>query len=263
MQAAKGAKVIERSEYPPGVPCWVDTGQPDPEAAARFYGGVFGWELEDQMPPDSGARYYMARLRGRDVAAVGSQFPEGTPVVWSTYVCVENADETAAKAQEAGGQVLSEPFDVFDAGRMAAFQDPQGAILSVWQAKENIGAGLVNVPGALTWNDLLSSDPETSAAFYRKLFGWQIEEIPESDGQYWSIANDGNLNGGILAMPPGAHPAWNLYFCVEDAEAAAARAQELGAETVMGPMAVPNGRFVVLRDPQDAVFSVVDGPTDP
>jgi uncharacterized protein len=252
----------ERTSYTPGTFSWVDLQTSDQDAAKAFYADLFGWDYEE-APIGDGTTYSMARLQGHSVAAIGPLQGEGMPSHWNCYVTVADADASAARAAELGATLLAEPFDVFDAGRMAAFQDPQGAILSVWQAKENIGAGLVNVPGALTWNDLLSSDPETSAAFYRELFGWQIQEIPESDGQYWSIANDGNLNGGILAMPPGAHPAWNLYFGVEDAEAAAARAQELGAETVMGPMAVPNGRFVVLRDPQDAVFSVVDGPTDP
>jgi uncharacterized protein len=252
----------ERTSYTPGTFSWVDLQTSDQDAAKAFYADLLGWDYEE-VPIGDGTTYSMAKLQGHSVAGIGPLQGEGMPSHWNCYVTVADADASAARAAELGATLLAEPFDVFDAGRMAAFQDPQGAILSVWQAKENIGAGLVNVPGALTWNDLLSSDPETSAAFYRELFGWQIQEIPESDGQYWSIANDGNLNGGILAMPPGAHPAWNLYFGVEDAEAAAARAQELGAETVMGPMAVPNGRFVVLRDPQDAVFSVVDGPTDP
>jgi uncharacterized protein len=252
----------ERTSYTPGTFSWVDLQTSDQDAAKAFYADLLGWDYEE-VPIGDGTTYSMAKLQGHSVAGIGPLQGEGMPSHWNCYVTVADADASAGRAAELGATLLAEPFDVFDAGRMAAFQDPQGAILSVWQAKENIGAGLVNVPGALTWNDLLSSDPETSAAFYRELFGWQIQEIPESDGQYWSIANDGNLNGGILAMPPGAHPAWNLYFGVEDAEAAAARAQELGAETVMGPMAVPNGRFVVLRDPQDAVFSVVDGPTDP
>ena len=137
-------------------------------------------------------------------------------------------------------------------------------MLSVWQAKQNIGAGLVNVSGALSWNDLITPDVEASAAFYRALFGWEITEIEGSGGQYWSITNAGRLNGGMMPMPPGAHPAWNLYFACDDADATIARARELGGETVMGPIDVPNGsRFAVLRDPSNAVFSVASGQMDP
>jgi uncharacterized protein len=116
--------VPERDGYLPGVPCWVDTNQPDPDAAADFYRGLFDWELENVMPPGEEARYYMARIRGKDVAAVSS-VPQAAPpkAMWNTYVAVESADDTAAKVRDAGGSVLAEPFDVSPAGRMAVFAD--------------------------------------------------------------------------------------------------------------------------------------------
>src|SRR5256885_1003206 len=128
--------MLERDGYMPGVPCWIDTSQPDPEAAVAFYGGLFGWDLEDVMPPDSPGKYFIARLRGGDVAAVGSQ-PEGSPpvAVWNTYVWVDSADEAASKVQGSGGRVVVEPFDVMDAGRMAGFADPQGATFFGLQGK--------------------------------------------------------------------------------------------------------------------------------
>jgi uncharacterized protein len=99
----------ERDGYVAGVPCWVDTSQPDPDAAAEFYGALFGWEFEEAMPAGAPGRYLMARLRGGDVAAVSSP-PEGAAAqaVWNTYIWVEDADEAAAKAREAGGSVLGE-----------------------------------------------------------------------------------------------------------------------------------------------------------
>src|SRR4030081_368877 len=123
----KGAPMAERDRYVPGVPCWVDTSQPDPEAALGFYSGLFGWDFEDVMPSGSPGRYFIARLRGEDVAAVGSQ-PGGESAmpVWNTYVWVQSADETASKLRHAGGRVVMDPFDVMDAGRMAVFADPEG-----------------------------------------------------------------------------------------------------------------------------------------
>src|SRR4051812_48032193 len=105
--------MLERDGYLPGVPCWTDVSQPDPEAALGFYSGLFGWEFENILPPDAPAEYFIARLRGGDVAAVTSQ-PEGGPptAVWNTYVCVESADDAAAKVQAAGGKLIKEPFDV-------------------------------------------------------------------------------------------------------------------------------------------------------
>ena len=110
----------DRDGYPAGVPCWVDTNQQDPDAAADFYGGLFGWQLEDVMPPGSDGKYLMGRIRGRDVAGISSPFPGGPPMAaWNTYVCVDSADETAQRVREAGGQVLADPFDVMEAGRIA------------------------------------------------------------------------------------------------------------------------------------------------
>jgi len=140
--------VPERDGYIAGVPCWIDTNQPDPEAAARFYRGLFGWEFEDVMPEGSPGVYLIGRIRGSDVAAVAS-VPEGAPpaAMWNTYIWVDSADEAAARARAAGGAVISEPFDVLDAGRMAVVADPEGAVFCVWQAKNHRGAKVVNEHG--------------------------------------------------------------------------------------------------------------------
>ena len=133
----------ERDGYIPGVPCWVDTSQPDPERTLPFYSGLFGWDFEDVMPEGSEGNYFIGRIRGGDVAAVGS-IPEGAPplAMWNTYVWVDSADETAARARAAGGTVATEPFDVLDSGRMAVLTDPEGAAFCVWQAKNHKGARL-------------------------------------------------------------------------------------------------------------------------
>src|SRR6185437_5208850 len=133
--------MAERDGYLPGVPCWVDTSQPDPDAAAAFYSGLFGWEVEDVMPPEAQGKSLTGRLRGRDVGAISSQQPDGpsTPY-WNTYIQVESADETAAKVRDAGGGVVMEAMDVMDAGRMAVFADPEGAVFSVWQPARHKGS---------------------------------------------------------------------------------------------------------------------------
>src|ERR671933_1016911 len=140
-----GTAMPERDGYIPGVPCWVDTSQPDPEAALPFYSGLFGWEFEDTMPEGSDGNYFIGRIRGGAVAAVGSS-PEGAPsmATWNTYVWVTSADETAAKVRDAGGRVAIEPFEVMDAGRMAVLTDPEGAAFCAWQARNHKGAQVVN-----------------------------------------------------------------------------------------------------------------------
>ena len=182
----------DQDRYIPGVPCWVDTTQPDPEAAVAFYGDLFGWEFEDRMPAGSPGRYYVARLRGGDVAAVGSQ-PEGTPpmAVWNTYVWVADADETAAKVRAAGGKVLTEPFDVGDAGRMAVFADPDGAVFCVWQAREHRGAAVVNEHASLNFKELHTRDLDAARSFYGSVFGWELRDM--GGGSMWALPGYGDF----------------------------------------------------------------------
>jgi uncharacterized protein len=268
--------------YIPGVPCWVDTSQPDPGAAADFYRGLFGWELEDAMPPDAPGRYLMARLGGRDVAAITSQAEGGPPMAtWNTYVWVQDADRTAAKVRDAGGQVISEPFDVMDAGRMAVFADPQGAAFCVWQPGRHRGATVVNEPGSVNFNDLNTPDPEGAKAFYGAVFGWGTLELGGPGGM-WTLPGYGDhlerLNPGTLermasmGAPPGFEnvvatlvpigedragtpPHWGVTFAVDDADAVAARAAELGGRVLVAPFDAPWVRMTVVADPAGATFT--------
>jgi len=269
----------ERDGYIAGVPCWVDTSQPDPDAAAAFYGGLFGWEVEDAMPPGAGAKYLVARLRGGAVAAISSQMDASEPVGWNTYVWVESADETAAKVRDAGGAVLTEPFDVFDAGRMAVFADNVGAVISVWEAKEHRGARIVNEHGAVNFNVLATGDLDGARRFYNAVFGWETFDLPA--GKAWTLPGYGDyleqLTPGLRARTaefgvPGFEdvvaafnpipaddtdtPAnWSVTFGTDDADATAERAASLGGEVVVPPFDGPFVRMTVLRDPQGATFT--------
>jgi uncharacterized protein len=253
----------ERMSYAPGTFCWADLTTPAQDAAKTFYAALLGWSYDDRQI-GGGMTYSIAQVDGHGVAAVSPPSEADEVARWSCYVSVEDADVAAARAAELGAMLVAEPFDVLDAGRMASFVDPQGASLLLWQGKQRIGATLVNEIGTMTWNDLLTPDIEASRSFYGQLFGWTIEATAGAQGQYWTIRNGGRLNGGMLPAPPGMPPAWNTYFAVEDADASLARAIELGADTVLGPIDVPNGtRFVVLRDPQGAVVCLGAGPREP
>jgi uncharacterized protein len=177
----------ERDGYIPGVPCWVDVSEPDPEAASDFYGRLFGWEFEETMPAGSGASYLIATCRTRAwslfdmsgeprsgmVAAVRS-IPEGAPpaALWNTYVWVDSAEATGSKVRDAGGGVVIEPYDAASAGRMALFTDPEGAAFWVLESRDHRGATLVNDPGSLNFNGLNTRDADGAKAFYGAVFGW-------------------------------------------------------------------------------------------
>ncbi len=175
----------------------MDTSQPDPEAAVEFYGGLFGWEFEDVMPPGSEGKYFIARLAAATLAAVGS-IPEAAPqtAMWNTYIAVESADETAAKVRDAGGGVVMEPFDVMDAGRMAVFTDPEGAAFCVWEAKENKGLEIVNEHGSLNFNGLNTRDADGAKAFYGSVFGWRTLALGGGT-EMWTLPGYGDHLEGI------------------------------------------------------------------
>ena len=269
----------ERDGYIPGVPCWIDTSQPDPDKAVAFYGNLFGWEFEDAMPPGAPGKYFMARIRGGDVAAISS-VPEGAPpmAVWNTYIWVDSADDAASKVDDAGGRVLTEPFDVMDAGRMAVFTDPEGAAFCVWQPKDHKGARIVNEAGSLNFNILNTRDAERAKSFYAAVFGW--ETLSMSGGEFWILRAYGDcleqLTPGIremtadmgaagfedvvAAIHPLANDAadvpahWAVQFSTEDADLTAAKAAELGGEVLAQPADAPWARIAVLEDPQGAMF---------
>ena len=265
-----------REDYPAGVPCWVDTNQPDAAAAARFYSELFGWDTEDTMPPGTADHYYVARIGGREAAAISSPSP-GAPAqpAWNTYIRVESADDIAARVRGAGGHVLAEPFDVFDAGRMATFADPEGAVFCVWQPGAHRGAAAVNEHGAVNFNNLHTDDVDAARAFYGSVFGWTTIDV---GSPMWTLPGYGDhleqLTPGLRAgmkemgapdgfadvvatiLPRAGGPArWSVTFAVDDVDAIAARARELGGSVLAEPQDAPWVRLAVLADPAGASFT--------
>jgi predicted enzyme related to lactoylglutathione lyase len=240
--------------YPPGTPCWVDTLQREPLAALDFYGPLFGWEFSEPGP----GGYVVARLDGRDVAGIGALPSEG-PAIWSTYVRVEDAG-----AELPGAALLAGPLDAAPAGRLAVFADPTGAAFCVWEPGEREGAQLVNEPNTWLMSSLHTPDPVAASAFYGAAFGWQAESV----GPVTLFRLPGYVGGhaqqtlprdmvAVMAPPNAAIPPhWNVNFRVDDANAIATRAGELGGSVMMPPADGGGFRSAVLADPQGAVFSV-------
>jgi predicted enzyme related to lactoylglutathione lyase len=273
----------KRQGYPTGVPCWVDTTQPDPEAAVEFYSGLFGWECQDVMPAGSPMKYYIARLGGGDVAAIGA-IPERAPdqAMWNTYIWADDVDATVAAVVNAGGTVFAEPFDVMEFGRMAVFTDLEGAVFSVWQPGTHRGSEVVNKHGSLNFNTLNSRQLESARDFYGSVFGWSTLDVggptpmwtlpgygdhleeKESPGLRPSMAEMGAPAGfedvvaafDLIDPVDTTTPAhWGITFAVDNADETAARATELGGTIVTPPTDQPWVRAAVIVDPQGAVFT--------
>ncbi len=264
----RGAAMSERDRYEPGVPCWVDMLAPDPEAAISFYAELFGWEFEGPGPMD----YFVARLRGRDVAGAGTA-PRGVPAAWNSYLSVSSAQDAAGAAARAGGQVVMEPFDALPAGRVAVLADPTGATVGVWEPRDRQGAQLVNEPSAWAMSVLHNREPDTSEAFYRAVFGWGAEAFGPPGMKLCRLPG---FVGGEPAQPvprdvvavmapisdADTPSHWRVGFWVDDADSVAEKATQLGGRAVAEPFDAGGMRQAVLADPAGAVFSVTTAPGD-
>jgi predicted enzyme related to lactoylglutathione lyase len=240
---------------------------PDLPAARTFYGAVLGWSCAESSDEYGG--YVIAEVDGRAAAGIGPQQP-GAPAAWTLYFASDDADATAARVSELGGTVLLPPGDVGPLGRMFVATDPSGAPFGVWQAGEHIGAGIANEPGAMTWEDLRTRDPDSARAFFAELFGFRFEEIPQAgDGADYRImfrpgeqAPLGGI-GGMLGLE--GPPQWLVYFGAVDTPAAAAAAEPAGGTVLVPPFDTPFGRQAGLADPGGAAFWVIetDGSNQP
>lgn len=250
----------ERTSHAPGTPCWIDIGT-DVEGATAFYTSLFGWTLVS-AGPDAGGYGLFTNAAGKAVAGTGPQQNPGPPF-WSSYVSVADVDETAAKVAEAGGTVVVAPMDVMEAGRMAVFQDPEGAFFSAWQPGQMIGCEVVNEPGAFCWSELATRDAEAATGFYTQVFDWGVHaSAGPMDYTEWQL--DGESIAGMMPVPDEVPaevpPYWLVYFAVADTDATVAEAKKLGASAMVEGMDTPAGRLAVLADPQGATFAVIAMP---
>ena len=252
----------ERASYPQGVPCWVDVSTPDQDAAVAFYSTLFGWAYRQGAEGTGG--YGLFSKDGKTVAGIMRRMDENQPVVWSTYISVDDIQAAADRARELGAQVVVEPMEVLDLGHMAFIADPTGAFVGLWQAGAVHGVELVAEPGAPGWHELATRDADAAESFYEALLGIDVGPYEGAAGgtDYRVFNIGGEMVAGIMPMgeqfPEGIPPHWMPYFVVEDADATAAAAKEAGGGNPVEPFDVPGiGRLAVLTDPFEAHFSIM------
>jgi predicted enzyme related to lactoylglutathione lyase len=251
------------TSYKQGTPCWVDLGTPDPDATAAFFSGLFGWTANRSDDPGAGG-YVMFEMDGVPVAGAGPLMADGQPSVWTTYFAVDNADAATGRIEAAGGTTLMPPFDVMDTGRMGIYLDNDGAAFGVWQGRGFGGAGVVNEPGSLVWNELMSRDVDGAVQFYRNAFGLNASSKTAEGGAdaYTEFQVDGRSVAGMMSMANGQFPPelpahWLTYFATADTDATVARVVQLGGRVSMPPTTIPVGRFAIVTDPHGAPFAVI------
>jgi hypothetical protein len=246
------------TNFPPGTPNWVDLGSTDVTAARAFYSALFGWAVED-LGPDAGG-YGLIRKDGKQVAGIGPAMDPDRGTTWSIYFATDSADDTLSKVERNGGKVMMPPMDVMDQGRMAVFQDPTGAYFSVWQPGQHEGAELANATGGMSWVELMTTDIAAAKSFYEAVLGVSTRDVDVAPGATYTLLEVGGKSvAGAMSVRPEQGPTpshWSVYFAVDDCDATADKALELGATEMLRDDS-PAGRLAFLTDPQGGKFCII------
>lgn len=245
------------THWPAGTPCWLDVSTPDIDAAQAFYGPLLGWSF-GAGDPDFGG-YCMCEVDGLPAAGMVPA-TEGMPPAWTLYFSTDDVAASVAAVPGAGGTVLSDVMPIGDAGAMAIASDPAGAAFGLWQADQMIGTSVYAEAGGLAWEDLRSTDPDASRAFYGALLGWEFRPLDMAGPDYSTVhlgGDDAPLGGvgGMMGMD-GFPSHWIVYFGVADVDAAVRFAEENGGHVLSPGFDTPFGRMAALTDPFGASFWV-------
>ncbi|MFE1955203.1 MULTISPECIES: VOC family protein [Streptomyces] len=249
---------------PEGAPVWADAMFADLEAAKAFYAELFGWSYDPGA--EEFGNYTQAKTAdGKHVAALAPQMPgtpAGVPAAWNLYLASPDVAAAAERIKSAGGTLMMDPMQVGEFGTMVTAQDPGGVMFSVWQPDTHAGFEKVNEPGAFCWAEVTVRDADKTDAFFTTVFPYDAKTMADEhvDFQVWQLGGQPVL--GRMKMTkdfPAEVPSYiNVYFVVEDCDAAVATVQRLGGQLHFGPMDSPFGRFAAVGDPQGAAFSVID-----
>jgi len=242
-------------------PAWVDLASADAEASRDFYSKLLGWQVEVNPDPQYGG-YGLAKTGGLDAAGIGPKMDPNGPTAWNLYIGTDDIEALTGKVQAAGGTVAMPPFDVGDQGRMAVYQDPAGAFISAWQGAR-MGGFQTNAPNSFTWAELNARGVDRALPFYEQVFGWATRRSDMGEGQapYVEFTLDGRSIAGAwemnAAMPAEVPSYWQIYFAVEDVDAAFKKAIDLGGTGMVPPQEFPGGRFAIVSDPEGASFGLL------
>jgi predicted enzyme related to lactoylglutathione lyase len=242
-------------------PAWVDLATSDADAARGFYSRLFGWQVEVNPDPQYGG-YGMAHTAGGDAAGIGPKQDPNAPTTWNLYIGTNDIDALTRRVEGAGGTVAAPPFPVGDQGRMAVYQDPVGAFISAWQGAQ-MGEFQTDRPNTFGWAELQARGRDKAVPFYQTVFGWEPEESSMGPEQppYIQFKLDGDYVAGAwetaAIAPEGMPNYWQIYFSVDDVDAAFRKALDLGGQEMAAPQDFPGGRFAIVSDPQGAGFGLL------
>ena len=252
-------------QHKEGTFSYSDLSTTDLDAATTFYVDLFGWQIDDQPMSEDGTDIYRQFTKdGRIVCAASKQRPEqaeaGVPAMWNVYFTVPDVDTAAKSCEAAGGTIHAQPFDVFEAGRMAVISDAAGAFFCLWEPKQSIGSYVMNEANTLGWAECGSTDVAKSQAFYSEALGWTFKEMDMGPNGTYTVFSSGGEDTAGLMQSPAPMSYWSVYFDVDDCKATTDKALASGAQAMLNSQNVPGvGTISILTDPQGAMFGLIEG----
>jgi len=251
-------------EHHPGKVIWADLVTPDLAGAKRFYAGLFRWTFNDIRTGD--LDYSVALLDGVPVAGLvqRTRRPEERPQpAWLTFISVQDVGEAMRVVLAHGGKVLAQPRSYPRRGRQAVFADPQGAVFAVLQSSTGDPQDVLAEPGDWIWSSLLTRDPDSDAAFYQAIFGYEVYELPHDDGlEHVLLSTDDYARASANALPVDAsrlHPHWLNFVRVVNTRDAVAKVEVLGGRVLVAPHPDRHGGLVaVVADTAGAPFGLLE-----
>lgn len=248
-------------DHHPGKVIWVDLVTPDLDSAKRFYGGLFGWTFQDLSTADKD--YALALLDGRPVAGLFHRpIPAGEhrQPAWLTFIAVRDVGKAERVVLAHGGKVLVQPRTYPQRGRQAIFADPQGAVFAALESSSGDPADFLAAPGDWIWSSLITSNPDSGAAFYQALFGYEVFEMTSEN--HLLLATDGYARASANPLPadaPKLHAHWLNFVRVVNAREATAKAAALGGRVLVEPHPDRDGGMIaVVADPSGAPFGLLE-----
>ena len=242
-----------------GAPCWIDLYSSDTDKATKFYRELFGWTA--QSPEEGFGGYFIYTKDGKAVAGcMHNDGSLGYPDAWGVHLMTDDVARTAKATPEHGGSVEMGPMEVAENGSSAMIKDPGGSVVGAWQPNRQRGFEVTGEVGAPAWFELHTDAYDQAVAFYREVFGWDAHVMSDTDDFRYTTLGEGEEALAGIMDDAGEPSGWNVYFSVEDVDAALERVEELGGKILAPAEDTPYGRLARAEDPTGTAFRLVASP---
>jgi len=252
------------NEHHVGKVVWADLVTPNLSSAEKFYGGLFGWTFQSIRAGDSD--YAVATISGRPIAGIvekPTSVSDRRQSAWLTFISVRDVDVVKRTVLAQKGKLLADSVSYAMRGRQAVLADPEGAVFAILASSSGDPPDYLAAPGEWIWSSLHAKNPETEAAFYQNVFGYEVFDVESADGmEHMILSSDDFARASANALPGGEgrrHAHWLNFIRVDNAADMSAKAVSFGGRILVEAHADRHGGLVaVVADPGGAPLGLME-----